>query len=197
MNMEDVNKNEETTESKDAAATEPVEVHEGPETPDARIKELQAEKDQLFARLQRAAADLQNYQKRAIRERQEAEQRTRLATIELFLFPLIDDLDRALKAAAEHGYKTDDPLFLGVQLMREHAFGSLKQHGIEPIEAEGQPFDPLYHEAVMELPDPTVPENHVVQVMNRGYTLDGKTIRPARVVISRPPKPESTDGQKT
>jgi molecular chaperone GrpE len=194
MTMNEENIKDKTTEP--ASGGENVEVRESPEAQETKIKELQDEKDQLFSRLQRAVADLQNYQKRATKERQEAEQRMRLATIELFLLPLVDDLDRALKAATEHGYTKDDPLFHGVQIVLQHAFGALKQHGIEPIEAEGKPFDPLFHEAVMEMPAENIPENSVVQVVTRGYTQDGKTIRPARVVIAKAPPPVQNDGQK-
>jgi molecular chaperone GrpE len=177
--------------------TDDVQAAETPDTLTSRVRELQEEKDQLFARLQRAMADLQNYQKRAIKERQEAVQRAEINAIERFVLPLIDDLDRAMKAAVEHGYSKDDPLFHGVNLVLQHAFGQLKQLNIEPIEAEGKPFDPLFHEAIMELPGGEHPENQVVQVVARGYTQDSKTIRPARVVIAKPAKPAGNDAQPT
>jgi molecular chaperone GrpE len=154
-----------------------------------KLQELQEEKDQLFARLQRSIADMQNYQKKATRDRQDAVQRAELGAIERFIFPLIDDLDRALKSATDHGYPKDDPLVHGVNLVLQHAFGQLKQLKIEPIEAEGMAFDPLFHEAIMELPTEGVPENSIVQTVTRGYTMDGKTIRPTRVVIAKSPKP--------
>ncbi len=168
-------------------------------TPDdqtKKVQELQEERDQLFARLQRSLADMQNYQKKATRDRQDAVQRAELGAIERFVFPLIDDLDRALKSATDHGYPKDDPLVHGVNLVLQHAFGQLKQLNIEPIEAEGKAFDPLFHEAMMDLPAEGVPENNIVQVVTRGYTQDGKTIRPARVVIAKSPKAPAAEDQK-
>jgi molecular chaperone GrpE (heat shock protein) len=118
------------------------------------------------------------------------------AAIERFVFPLIEDLDRALKSATDHGYSKDDPLVQGVNLVLQHSFGQLRQLNIESIEAEGKTFDPLYHEAMMELPTEGVAENTIVQIVSRGYTQDGKTIRPARVVIAKTPKtPAPTETQ--
>jgi molecular chaperone GrpE len=172
---------------------EEVESLESPEELSALCKELQEEKDQLFNRLQRAIADLQNYQKKAVKERQESVHRTELNTIERFLLPMIDDLDRALKAAADQGFKTDDPLYAGVDMVRQHIFMMLKQLDIEPIEAEGKTFDPIYHEALMEVPTNDLPENTVVYAMSRGYTQKGKTFHPTRVAIAKPVKEEQKE----
>jgi molecular chaperone GrpE len=162
-----------------------VEATETPKEIETICSELQAEKDQLFNRLQRSHADFQNYQKKAIKDRQESVDRIELNTIERFLLPMIDDLDRALKAADDHGYKQDDPLFAGVKLVRDQMISQLKQIGIEPIVAEGKAFDPLYHEALMEVPTDDIPENSIVYAMNRGYTQNGKTFRPVRVAIAK------------
>jgi molecular chaperone GrpE len=167
-----------------------------PDDPAKKVQELQEERDQLFGRLQRSIADMQNYQKKAIKERQESVQRAELGAIERFIFPLIDDLDRALKSATDHGYPKDDPLVLGVNLVLQHAFGQLRQLNIEPIDVEGKTFDPLFHEAMMELPTEGVPENSIVQLVTRGYMQDGKTIRPARVVIAKAMKPPVDQDQK-
>lgn len=180
--------NEQNTESQN------VDVREDPEVLAGKVKELQGERDQLNNRLLRAMAEMQNNQKRAIKDRQDAVQRTELMAIERFVFPVIDDLDRALKAASEHGYKTDDPLYHGVSLVVQHIFASLKQINIEPIDAEGKHFDPLYHEAIMEFPVDNVPENTVVQVLTRGYTQEGRTIRPARVAIAKKKAEPQTQG---
>jgi molecular chaperone GrpE len=162
-----------------------VEATETPKDIETICAELQDEKDQLFNRLQRSHADFQNYQKKAIKDRQESVERTELNTIERFLLPMIDDLDRAIKAADDHGYRNDDPLYAGVQLVRDQMISQLKQIGIEPIEVEGKAFDPLYHEALMEVPTDDVPENSIVYAMNRGYTQNGKAFRPVRVAIAK------------
>ncbi|NLE28800.1 MAG: nucleotide exchange factor GrpE [Phycisphaerae bacterium] len=160
----------------------------------ARCKQLEEEKEQLFSRLQRSVADLQNYQKKAARDRQEAIQYAELSVIERFVFTMLDDLDRALKAAEEHGLGTQDPLYKGIDMIRQNLLGQLKQAGIERIEAEGKKFDPLYHEAIMEMPTNDVEENTIVHVMNQGYTQNGKTIRATKAVVAKPiPKTETQD----
>jgi molecular chaperone GrpE len=152
-----------------------------------RCKELEEEKDQLFARLQRSLADLQNYQKKSVKERQESVSRAELNTVERFLFPMIDDLDRAIQAAEQNGYKKDDVLYTGVDMVRQHTFMLLKQIGIEPLDdPTGKPFDPIYHEAIMEVPTDEKPEKTVMYILSRGYTQHGKTIRPTRVAVAKP-----------
>ncbi len=151
----------------------------------SELDKLKNEKDELFAKLQRSYADMQNLRMRTAQERTETIDRTTFETVEHFVFPLIDDLDRALQAAVDHGYSNDDPLYHGVDMVRQHAFKLLTQRGIEPIDALEKPFDPLYHEAIMEQPSDEYPEKTVMQVVSRGYTQNGKTIRPARVVVSK------------
>jgi molecular chaperone GrpE len=192
LNNQEANVNEPSKDQTPEAAPEQAAVQTPEQVLEAKCKQLEEEKDQLFNRLQRSLADMQNYQKKAVKDRQEAVQYTELSTIERYVFPVLDDLDRALKAAAEQGIKTDDPLYKGVDMIRQHIFGQLKQVGIERIEAEGKKFDLLCHEAIMELPTDQMPENTVVHVLNHGYTQHGKTIRAAKVVIAKPIKKEET-----
>jgi molecular chaperone GrpE len=194
MKKEEELKNQQPQEPSTAPEESPVEA--GPDDLNKIVQDLQEERNQLFQKLQRSVADLQNYQKKAIRDRQESVQRAELGAIERFVFPLIEDLDRALKSATDHGYSKDDPLVQGVNLVLQHSFGQLRQLNIESIEAEGKTFDPMFHEAMMELPTEGVAENTIVQVVSRGYMQDGKTIRPARVVVAKTPKtPAPTETQ--
>lgn len=151
----------------------------------SKYEELQSQCDQLLDKYQRAAAELQNYQKRAARQRVELIQRTKVDTIEQFLFPVIDDLDRAIEAANNHGYDQDDPIFAGLTMVHQRMLEVLKQYAIEPMDPLGKPFDPLYHQAVMEQPSDVLSEGAILQVLSRGYTAEGKTIRPARVVVAK------------
>ncbi len=146
---------------------------------------LEKERNELMSKLQRAVADFQNFKKRSAQERKETIDRTELNTIETYVFPLIDDLDRAIQAAIDHGYDENDPLLNGVEMVRQHAFKMLSQQNIEPIDALGKPFDPMVHEAIMEQPTDAVPEKTVLQVVARGYTQNGRTIRPAKVIVSK------------
>jgi molecular chaperone GrpE len=153
------------------------------------IAQLTAERDQFRDKYQRTLAEFQNYQRRVSRERQDDSQRTRVDTIEAFLFPVIDDLDRAVQAAGQHGYDTKDPLFAGVTMVHQRTFDLLKQYGIATIDAVGQPFDPEFHQALMEQPSAEVAPGTVLHLINRGYTAHGKTIRPARVVVAKAVEP--------
>ncbi|NLX05214.1 MAG: nucleotide exchange factor GrpE [Phycisphaerae bacterium] len=177
------------------AQREDVPAERDPESLVRLCDELKQERDQFQDRYQRALADLQNYQRRSARERQDLVERTKVDTIEQFLFPVIDDLDRAIQAGAEHGYDEQDALYAGLTMVHRRMLELLRQYGIEPIEAVGQPFDPLYHEALMHQPTDEYPENTVVQVVNRGYIADGKTIRPARVVVAKRPADSETQPQ--
>jgi molecular chaperone GrpE len=180
--MDEKINNQETNVSEEVQTQTPEQILE------AKCKQLEEEKDQLFNRLQRSLADMQNYQKKAVKDRQEAVQYAELSTIERYVFPVLDDLDRTLKAAAEQGLKPDDLFYKGVDMVRQHIFGQLKQVGIERIEAEGKKFDLLCHEAIMEMPTDQMPEDTVVHILNHGYTQHGKTIRAAKVVIAKPAK---------
>ena len=160
-----------------------------------RCDELTQQRDEFEGRFQRALADLQNYQKRTAREREQLIQQTQVDTIEQFLFPVIDDLDRAIQAANEHGYDSGDPLFAGLTMVHQRMLDLLKQYGIEPIDATGKPFDPLYHQAVMDQPSDQHAEGSVMDVISRGYTAAGKTIRPARVIVARKTAPADSDSE--
>ena len=159
---------------------------------DDSAETLQAERNDLFARLQRTAADYSNYQKRVQREMAETRDfaNTKLITQ---LLSVLDDMERALAAAADnHGQ--DDPLFKGMQLVHDKALEVLGGFGLEIIEAVGRPFDPEAHSAMLQQPSDEHPPQTVVQELQRGYRLKGRTVRPAAVVVSTDPKsPDAAD----
>jgi len=163
--------------------------------PDDPVEVLQAERDDLFARLQRTAADYANYQKRVRREMAEARNFANTGLITQLL-SVLDDMERALEAAADnHGQ--DDPLFKGMQLVHDKAMEVLGGFGLEIIEALGRPFDPEAHSAMLQQPTEAHPPQTVVQELQRGYTLKGRTIRPAAVVVSTEPEsPDAGDGDQ-
>ena len=174
-----------------------------PETPDETpaaapvptdpLEAAQAERDDLLAKYQRVRADYQNYQKRAQRDIERSRQFANDDLIKALL-PVIDDMARALAAAREnHGQ--DDPLFTGMQLVHDKACETLGRFGVKAIEAEGKPFDPDRHTAMMQQPADDCEPNTVLQEVQRGYELRGRTIRPASVVVSKAPDVE-TDEQE-
>jgi len=138
---------------------------------------LQAEATQLRAQLQRAMADYQNLQRRSREERLEVGRYALGDAIRSFL-PVLDDLERAVEAA-EREAETGSWLE-GIRLVVQKFRGTLEQHGVEEIHALGQPFDPNQHEAVGAAAGP---DGQVVHLLQRGYTLRERVIRPAMVMV--------------
>lgn len=133
----------------------------------------------------RAVADLDNYRKRAAREKGEAAQ----AAVESILgklLPVLDNFEMALAAAADPT-TTVESLRSGVTLIQGQLRQALTEAGLEEINALGQPFDPNFHEAVSQLPSAEVPDSHVLHQLRKGYRLRGRLLRPASVVVARPP----------
>jgi len=139
-----------------------------------------AQRDEYLALAQRTQADFENYRKRVAREAQAAQERG-MAGLAKELLPALDNLDRALDAAAE-----DDPLLAGIRLVRNELQGALARAGIESYSPLGEAFDPSVHEAVATAPQP--PEGKasgtVVEVYQQGYRIGQNVIRPARVVVA-------------
>jgi molecular chaperone GrpE len=127
----------------------------------------------------RLAADFDNYRKRTAREHAEL---TRRANERLLneLLPVLDDLERALEAAAEH---EEAKLEEGVRLVHRSLLGLVERHGLTEIDTEGA-FDPHVHEALLAQPGEGAEEGSVLQVLQKGYRLGDKVIRPARVIVA-------------
>ena len=145
---------------------------------------IETELAEAQGRALRAQAELENFRKRS---RREIEQGKKYATIPLVrdLLPAIDNLERALEAAGE------DPavagLREGVQMVATLIKSVLSQHHCVEIEAEGQPFDPNFHEAISELPHPEIERGKVAMVHQVGYRVHDRVIRPAQVIVSSGP----------
>jgi molecular chaperone GrpE len=141
---------------------------------------LAAKRDEYLALAQRTKADFENYRKRVARESALAQERG-VAKLAKELLPAIDNLDRALEAAA-----TDDPLLEGVRLVRSELKAALARVGVESFSPGGQSFDPSQHEAMASVPQPDngPASGTVVEVYQPGYRLGESIIRPARVVVA-------------
>jgi molecular chaperone GrpE len=136
--------------------------------------------EQADDRLLRLAADFDNYKKRAAREREEY---VTLANARLLaeLLPVLDDLERALAAAEQH---EEAQLEEGVRLVHRSLAALLERHGVTPIDVAGK-FDPHVHEALLSQPS-EAEEGSVIDVVQKGYTLGDRVVRPARVVVAAP-----------
>jgi molecular chaperone GrpE len=142
------------------------------------VAALEAERDEAVDRLKRVAADFDNFRKRAAREREEivAHANERLVKE---LLPVLDDLERALVAAAEH---EEARLEEGVQLVYRSLAQLLERQGLKEIDADGK-FDPHVHEALLSQPSER-DEGDVIDVVQKGYKLGERVLRPARVVVA-------------
>lgn len=147
--------------------------------------------EQEVARLKdeylRSLAEMENVRRRAQRDRQEASQYA-ITGFARDLLSVADNLRRALGSVTEEIRASDavlDALISGVEITERELLATLERHGVKPILAEGQPFDPHVHEALFEIPDESVPHGTVLQVMQSGYAIQDRTLRPARVGISR------------
>ena len=127
----------------------------------------------------RLAADFDNYRKRVAREHSELTARANERLVNELL-PVLDDLERALEAAAEH---EEAKLEEGVQLVHRSLAALLERHGLKEIETEGA-FDPHVHEALLAQPAEGAEEGAVLQVLQKGYRLGDKVLRPARVIVA-------------
>jgi molecular chaperone GrpE len=145
------------------------------------VAALAAERDEAVDRWKRAAADLDNFRKRAARER---ETYVTFANERLVaeLLPILDDLERALQAAAEH---EEARLEEGVELVHRELAALLERYGVKEIETSGM-FDPHVHEALVAQPS-EADEGSVLDVIQKGYTLGERVVRPARVIVAGPP----------
>jgi molecular chaperone GrpE len=141
---------------------------------------LTAERDEAIDRWKRTAADFDNFRKRATREREEF---VTFANERLVkeLLPILDDLERALVAATEH---QEAALEDGVRLVYQSLAGLLSRQGLEEIDAAGK-FDPHVHEALLSQPS-EAEEGSVIDVVQKGYKLGDRVVRPARVVVAAP-----------
>jgi molecular chaperone GrpE len=139
-----------------------------------------AQRDEYLALAQRTQADFENYRKRVARDAAAAQERGVIGLAKELL-PALDNLDRALEAAAE-----DDPLLHGVRLVRTELKAALTRAGIESFCPLDEPFDPSVHEAVAtaEQPPGGSPSGTVVEVYQDGYRLGEGILRPARVVVA-------------
>ncbi len=149
---------------------------------EARIVQLEQERDQLKDQLLRLAAEFENYKKITSRE---IENRIRNANEELILnlLPILDDLERSLEAGQKnHKFKS---FYEGVEMIYNNFRKLLERFGVEPVDSVGKPFDVELHEALMMVEDKEAPPNTVLQEHQKAYRMNGRVIRHAKVVVSK------------
>ena len=150
------------------------------------LKQKASKADEHWDRLLRTLADLENFKKRAARERQEAIKFANASLLEK-LIPALDNFDMALAAANNAETHSLESLKTGIAMVYNQLKAALAESGLEEIDATNQPFDPNLHEAVSHQDSAELPEGHVLQQLRKGYKLRERLIRPASVVVARKP----------
>jgi molecular chaperone GrpE len=163
-----------------------------------------AERDEYLELLQRVRAEYANYQKRMQKER-ETDRRYAPLPLVAELLGVLDNFERAIEAAEAE--QASPGLLQGIRMIYSQLLETLQRHGVQPIEAEGRPFDPDVHEAVMKEDTDQAEPGTVVRVLQRGYKLHERVVRPAKVVVAavqepaeeraEEPEPPSDGRQKT
>jgi molecular chaperone GrpE len=144
-----------------------------------RLAEVERERDEYLNDLKRVAADFENYRKRVARDPEGLVARAHERLVKELL-PVLDDLERALEAAAQH---EEAELEEGVRLVHRELVEALAREGLVEVETDGQ-FDPHVHEALLSQPSEQE-DGSVVEVLQKGYRLGDRVLRPARVVVSQ------------
>lgn len=167
-----------------------------PETADAAKGDNELTPEELMAKLEedlnaardaalRAQADAQNVKRRAEQDVEKA----RKFALESFckeLLPVVDNLERTLAVTEGHDDSVK-PIIEGVELTLKSFTDALRKFHIEPVDPEGEPFDPQLHQAMSLVENPDVEPNTVIAVMQKGYTLNARLVRPAMVMVSKAP----------
>jgi molecular chaperone GrpE len=141
--------------------------------------------DEYFDRLLRLQAEFDNFRKRSEKERIEF---IKYANEEIIaeILKILDDFERAVESGRDK--KDFDILYKGIEMIHKDLGEFLKQNGLEEIDSKGKAFNPHEHEAMMQEETDKVPENHVIEEFQKGYTLNGRIIRPAKVKVAKKPK---------
>jgi len=146
------------------------------------LEAVRKEKDELTDRLQRVYADYANFQKRVPKNIAETVAYEKERFIRSFL-PILDNFDRTLREA--RGAQNVEAVIKGVEIIRDQMLAILKSHGVHPIDALHEKFDPARHEAMLRRSEPDKEEDIVLEEFQKGYALNGKVLRPTRVAINK------------
>ncbi|MED7789283.1 nucleotide exchange factor GrpE [Francisella sp. 19X1-34] len=181
-NVEDKNLNNEAEVQEEAStnAVEELSVEEQLERSKDTIKELEETCDAMKDEALRARAEMENVRRRAEKEVSNA----RKFGVEKFvkeLLPITDSIDQALK----HEVKLEEAIAMkeGIELTAKMLFDILKNNGLEELDPKGEKFDPNIHEAMAMIPNPEFEDNTVFEVFQKGYLLNGRVVRAAKVVV--------------
>lgn len=150
---------------------------------EAKVQSAEEAAGQAHERLLRATAEFDNFKKRAQREAEEFRKFANESLIKALL-PVIDNLERAVESSGSDN-KANKSIVEGVEMTLREIYKVLEKFNLKALESEGQPFDPNFHQAVLQEETGDHPENTVIKEMQKGYTLHDRLVRPAMVVVSK------------
>ena len=185
--------------------------HEEIESLRTQLDEMQKERDDLLGKLQRVSADYANFQKRAARQVAESIAYEKEMLIKTLL-PMLDNFEHTFEKS--QAAESVEAVLTGVRIVYDQMLDTLRSHGVQTIEALGEPFDPSCHEAMMRREDPDREDNTILEEFQKGYTFNGRVVRPSKVIVNKlacteaPPQdkpsdeatdetPSADDGQST
>lgn len=171
-------KKKEKTKSEDSQKAMKCELEESGETMDT----LRKEKDELFAQLQRVSADYANYQKRVPKQISDTIGYEKERVIKTLL-PVLDNFEHALQNA--DSVEDDNVLVKGIRIVYDQLLDVLKSHNVEQIEAQGEKFDPAVHQAMTQRSERDAEDDTVLEEFQKGYRLNGRVIRPSKVMVNK------------
>ncbi len=185
------------TDQPQSEATEELPENEQQQQPEEELSEGEHSIDELLAKIESLEAELGEAKEQALRAAAEAQNARRRAEqdvekahkfgLEKFvgdMLPVVDNLGRAIEAARSEGAEMA-AVTEGVELTLKSLLDGMKRHNVEQVNPEGEPFDPEFHQAMTAVPQPDVEPNTVINVYQHGYTLNGRLVRPAMVVVSK------------
>jgi molecular chaperone GrpE len=167
--------NDTTTESEEPRADQ---------SEDTLLSQMQGDLERFRDLAHRSQADFENFRKRAAREKDDAIKYANTGFLER-LIPILDNFELGLNAARTGA--GNSPILAGMDMVAKQLSDFLTTSGVEPINAEGQPFDPNLHEAVAQEENAQAPEGTIIRQLRRGYKLRDRLLRPATVVVSKGP----------
>ena len=156
-------------------------------TVDELLQQSHKEKEDLYQKVLRAAADFENFRKRSLREKEELRKYAVSGLIE-DLLPALDNLELGLAAADNH--QEAKAVSDGFRMVAQQITSILQNNGVECLNPEGEEFDPNFHESVGFQPSDEVEDQKVIQVLRKGYSLNGRILRAANVIVSSGPASE-------
>ena len=190
VETEDPDIQKQTPIESDAGDLSPEDI--APKTPEERIEKAESEAKEAYDRFLRASAELENYKKRTQKEMAEFRKYANASLVKELL-GVVDNLERAIESS--NGSNEEGRLSEGLNLTLKELLKIFKTFHASPIEALGKPFDPSYHQAMMQQETTDQPENIVLDELQKGYMIHDRLLRPAMVVVSKSPAGSGNDDE--